>query len=379
MSLALGLVGLPNAGKSTLFNALANGGATVANYPFTTIEPNIGVVPVPDPRLERIAAIVKPERVVPTTVEFVDIAGLVSGASHGEGLGNQFLGHIRNVDAVVMVLRMFSDPKVASMYDSVDPLRDADVIETELTLADLAMMERRITRAEQTAKSGERRALRELKLVRETYEHLAAGHPARTLAFSTPDEADLAREIGLLEPLLTAKPLLYVVNVGEDDLAYATSVAEGGVPDGVLGQLRRQAKKEGIPFLVVCAKLEAELAELSPEEAAEYRRALGVTESGLARLIEASYRLLDLVTFFTTTGGKEVRAWTVRRGTKAPQAAGKVHSDMERGFIRAEVISYEDLMAAGSFAEARERGMLRVEGQDYVVQNGDIMHFRFHV
>jgi len=336
-------------------------------------------VPVPDPRLEGIARIVRPERIIPTTVEFVDIAGLVSGASHGEGLGNQFLGHIRNVDAIVMVLRGFHDPNVAHVYEQVDPLRDVEVVEIELTLADLGTMERRLERTEQAAKSGDKRVLRELKLVRRAYEHLASGRPARQFPFASPDEADLAKDIGLLDPLLTAKPVLYAINVDEDSLAEALAAAASQKEDGPVGQLRRRAEAENARLLVVAAKLEAELNELSPEDASDYLRQLGVEERGLPRLIRASYELLDLATFFTTTGGKEVRAWTVKRGAKAPQAAGKVHSDMERGFIRAEVISYADLMAVGSFAEARERGSLRVEGHDYPVEDGDIIHFRFHV
>ncbi|MDA8219329.1 MAG: redox-regulated ATPase YchF [Dehalococcoidales bacterium] len=366
MAISLGLVGLPNAGKSTLFNALTKAGAQVANYPFTTIEPNVGIVPVPDPRLADVARIAGIAQLVPTTVEFVDIAGLVEGSSHGEGLGNQFLGHIRNVDAVVFVLRCFHDPDVVHMYGAVDPVRDAEILGTELMLADLATAERQIEKIEKTAKFGDKSLQRQLAALTQVHEHLAEGRPARTLAAGSP-----AAEAALAANLLTAKPVLYVANVDEDDLAQGTS------PE--IGSVRQLADADGACAVAISARLESELTDLGEEDAASYLATLGLTESGLVRLVQESYRLLDLVTFFTAVGGKEVRAWTVTRGTKAPQAAGKVHSDMERGFIRAEVVSYAQLVADGSFAVARERGQLRLEGRDYVVQDGDIITFRFNI
>ncbi len=366
MAIALGLVGLPNAGKSTLFNALTKAGAQVANYPFTTIEPNVGVVPVPDPRLQAVARIAGIAQAVPTTVEFVDIAGLVQGSSHGEGLGNQFLGHIRNVDAVVVVVRCFADPDVVHMYGGVDPVRDAQIITTELMLADLATAERQVEKVEKTAKYGDKTLQAQFEALALVRDHLAAGQPARTLPAASPALA-AAQAINLL----TAKPVLYVANVDEATLAGGNATQ--------LEALRRVAATEGAAVVVISALLEAELAELGEEDATSYLATLGLRESGLARLVRESYRLLDLVTFFTATGTKEVRAWTIPRGTKAPQAAGKVHSDMERGFIRAEVVSYDQLAADGSFVAARERGHVRLEGRDYVVQDGDVIHFRFSV
>lgn len=375
MALSLGLVGLPNSGKTTLFNALTRAGAHVASYPFTTIEPNVGVVPVPDPRLDEIARIVKPERTVPTTVEFVDIAGLVEGASHGEGLGNQFLGHIRNVDAIVLVLRAFADQEVAHVYGTIDPLRDAQTLAIELALADMATVDRRVERIRQAARSGDKDLQHELHVLEMVQGQLAAGLPLRQLPLE-PGDVALVRALNLL----TLKPLLYAVNVAEDDLAEAVSDGEANSEIGLwLSAIKDVAKAERAAVVVVSAKLECELTELSPEEAREYLATLGVTDAGLTRLIHASYRLLHLATFFTTTGGKEVRAWTVIEGTKVPEAAGKIHSDMERGFIRAEVVSYEDLVKAGSIQVARDRGWVRVEGRDYVVRDGDVIHIRFNV
>ena len=363
MSLSVGIVGLPNVGKSTLFNALTRAGAQVANYPFTTIDPNTGVVPVRDVRLDRIAAIVRPQKKTPTAIEFVDIAGLVRGASKGEGLGNQFLGHIRTVDAIAMVVRCFSDSNVAHVDDAADPLRDIGTVSTELGLADLATVERRIEKLVPMAHSGDKHAQVEQSVLERLGEHLNGGNPARQFARHE-DEAGVLRDLHLL----TDKPTLYVANSDE---------TSSGAASAMLDAIRRQAESEGAEFLSVCAKIEDELAALSPEDAADYRAALGMSESGLDMLIHAAYRLLKLVTFFTATGEKEVRAWTIERGAMAPQAAGKVHTDMEKGFIRAEVIHFTDLDRCASFAVAREHGLLRLEGRDYVVQDGDVVHFRF--
>jgi GTP-binding protein YchF len=375
MSLSLGLVGLPNSGKSTLFNAMTNAGAVVASYPFTTIEPNVGVVPVPDQRLHDISRIVKPEREIPTTVEFVDIAGLVEGASRGEGLGNQFLGHIRNVDAIVMVLRAFADQDVAHVYGTIDPVRDVQTLGIELALADMGTLEKRIDRIRQAARSGDKVALKELQVLEKAHAHLEKGTPLRQLEL---DSADVAMLKDL--NLLTLKPLLYAVNVSEDELAALDTPSEPKSETALwIARLESQAQTEQAQVVKVSAKLECELVDLEPEEAQEYLDTLGVQEAGLTKLIYASYRLLKLVTFFTTTGGKEVRAWTVVTGTKTPEAAGKIHTDMEKGFIRAEVISYGDLMRAGSFQEAHNLGLQRIEGRDYVIQDGDIVHIRFNV
>jgi len=363
MGLQIGIVGLPNVGKSTLFNALTKANAAVASYPFTTIDRNVGVAEVPDQRLWDIAAMVNPERVVPTTIEFVDIAGLVKGASHGEGLGNQFLGHIRNVDAIAMVVRCFRDPQVPHVTTELNPRDDIEVVDLELLLADLATVERRLEKVRSAAKARPKDYAAELTFLEGLRHHLETGKKAADLPV-TEKEAGMLKALNLL----TAKPRLYVANVGEEDLP------EGGELAAAVAEL---AALEGAEAVPICAQLEMELADWDPEEAAAYRAELGLEESGLQKLVKAGYRLLNLITFFTTTGGKEVRAWTLLKGTLAPQAAGKVHSDMERGFIRAEVISYEDLMASGSFAAVKERGLLRLEGKEYVVQDGDIIHFRF--
>jgi GTP-binding protein YchF len=363
MSLQIGLVGLPNVGKSTVFNALTKAGAAVASYPFTTIDPNVGVAEVDDPRLKDIAALVGPERVVPTAIQFLDIAGLVKGASRGEGLGNQFLGHIRNVDAVAMVVRCFRDPDVAHVSTDLDPQADIETIDLELILADLDTVERRMEKVKSMAKARPKDYEAQLAWLTGLRQHLDDG--ARADSYGQVDrEATWLSELNLL----TARPRLYVANVGEEDL-----------PDGgeLAVQVAETAAAEETEMVVLCALLETELAEWPPDEAVAYRAEVGLRESGLQTLVKAGYRLLNLITFFTTTGSKEVRAWTLRQGSPALEAAGKVHTDMQRGFIRAEVLSYQDLMAAGSLAAAREKGLLRLEGREYLVQDGDVIHFRF--
>lgn len=364
MSLQIGIVGLPNVGKSTLFNALTRAGAPVAPYPFTTLEPNVGVAAVPDERLDRLAALVRPEKVVPATVEFVDIAGLVKGASRGEGLGNQFLAHIRTVDAILMVVRAFADPNVPHVSAALNPLADIETVDTELLLADLATVERRIEKVSGAAKARPKEFAAELEMLHRLAEHLNQGKPART--FAADGEEAIMKELSLL----SAKPRLYVVNVSEDDL-----------PDGGpwAQAVRERARAEGAAALVCCAACEAELSNWPPEDAADYRAALGLQESGLASVIRASYELLGLITFFTITGGKVARAWTLTRGRSVYDAAGLIHTDMQRGFIRAEVISVEKLLEAGGFAPARERGLVRLEGREYIVQDGDVVHIRFSV
>jgi len=366
MSLEIGIVGLPNVGKSTLFNALTQAGAAVAGYPFTTIEPNVGVVPVPDSRLEALAVVVSPERVVPTTLRVVDIAGLVRGASHGEGLGNQFLGHIRTVDAIAMVVRGFEDPDVPHVTAELDPRADVETVDLELMLADLATVERRLEKVRTQAKGAKGTFDAELAALEGLQARLARGAPARGSDLPEPERA-LAREL----ELLSAKPRLYVVNVGEADL-----------PDGgrYADAVRQIAQAQGAEVVVLCAALEAELAEWPIEEATAYReQELGSSASGLALFIGAGYRVLDLITFYTITGGKEVRAWTLQRGATALDAAGAIHSDMARGFIRAEVMDADELIRAGSPAALREQGKVRIEGRDYVVRDGDVVHVRFSV
>ncbi len=363
MSLQIGIVGLPNAGKSTLFNALTRAGAAVASYPFTTIEPNVGVVTVPDARLDDIARIVQPEKVIPTTIEFVDIAGLVKGAHQGEGLGNQFLGHIHNVDAVLMVLRCFEDENIAHVAAQLDPVADLETLNLELSLADLASVERRLEKARGAAKA-EKEARAEVEFFERLQTHLGAGRMARDFSLHGDKEQEWFYEMHLL----TAKPVMYLANVGEDDL-----------PEGGALAARMKEVVDESAVVVLCAELEAGLAEWEPDEAEEYRATFGLSADGLSRLIHAGYKLLDLITFFTTTGGHEVRAWTLKRGTPAVKAAGKIHTDMERGFIRAEVVHYDDLAAAGDFHHAREQGKMRLEGKDYAVQDGDVIHFKFNV
>lgn len=362
----LGIVGLPNVGKSTLFNAITKAGAEAANYPFCTIDPNVGVVEVPDPRLNKLAEMVNPRRVVPTVTEFVDIAGLVRGASKGEGLGNKFLSHIREVDAIVHVVRCFQDSNITHVEGDIGPARDIDTINMELILADMETLEKRIERTRKMTKTHDKKYEVELKLLERIQETLNAGKPVRSLELEPEDEA-IIKDANFL----TSKPVLYAANVGEDDLPDATG-------NTLVEEVRKIAAAENSELVVVCAKIEAEIAELEDEEKAEFLADLGLEESGLDRLIRAGYHLLGLMTFFTA-GEQEVRAWTIKRGTKAPQAAGKIHTDIERGFIRAEVVSYDDLMGAGSQVAAREKGLVRLEGKEYIMNDGDVVYFRFNV
>jgi len=363
MALQVGLVGLPNVGKSTLFNAVSQAGAEAANFPFCTIDPNVGVVGVPDPRLDRLAELASSAKAVPTAIEFVDIAGLVAGASQGEGLGNQFLAHIREVDAICNVVRCFDDDDVIHVDGSVDPARDIEVIATELTLKDLETVEKRLERAQRAAKSNDKDAVRERDQVAALATHLAAGEGART--FRGELSPTLRRELSLL----TDKPVLYAANVAEDDLPGGNDHVE---------VVRDIAAREGAEVVVISAQVEAELAEVSGDEREEYLASLGLDRSGLERLIERAYSLLGLRTFFTA-GPKESRAWTVPAGATAPRAAREIHTDFERGFIKAEVIAYDDYDRLGSEAAAREAGRLRIEGKEYLVKDGDVIHFRFNV
>jgi GTP-binding protein YchF len=365
--LKLGIVGLPNVGKSTLFNALTAAGADAANYPFCTVEPNVGMVEVPDARVDRLAEQVKPQRTVPAVVQFVDIAGLVEGAAEGEGLGNQFLTNIRETDAIVHVVRCFDDPDVVHVMGSVDPLRDREVIELELALSDLAVVEKRLERVRRTARGGEREAQIEQALLERLQAALSTGQMARTVEMDG-EEDRLMRSLNLL----TAKPVLYLANVSEDDLP--------GGDNEYVRKLRRAVEESGerAEVIPVSSKIESELAELGDEGRSEFLVSLGLEEPGLHRLIRAGYRLLGLHTYFTA-GEKEVRAWTIPIGARAPEAAGVIHSDFERGFIRAETVSYEDVPRFGSVKAARDQGLMRSEGKEYVVQDGDILLFRFNV
>lgn len=362
----LGIVGLPNVGKSTLFNALTKAGAESANYPFCTIDSNIGIAFVPDPRLKVLEEFYHAQKVTPATVEFVDIAGLVKGASKGEGLGNQFLASIREVDAIVHVVRCFDDPNVVHVDGSVDPVRDIESINLELIFSDVEILERRIAKTARGARNDKALA-EELELLNKIKAHLEQGMLAKTLELSE-EEAELAQTFNLL----TDKPVIYAANVAEDDLA------DDGASNEFVQQVREYAGKENSEVFVVSAKMEAELSELDEEEKQMFLEEMGLTESCLDKLIKASYSILGL-TSFLTAGEKEVRAWTITKGMKAPQAAGKIHTDFEKGFIKAEVVNYDDLISLGSYAAAREKGLIRMEGKDYVVQENDIIVFRFNV
>jgi GTP-binding protein YchF len=366
MALKAGIVGLPNVGKSTLFNAITQAGAESANYPFCTIDPNVGVVEVPDERLQKLAEIVTPNRIVPTAFEFVDIAGLVKGASKGEGLGNKFLAHIREVDAIVHVVRCFEDENITHVAGKVDPIGDIETINLELILADIETVEKRLERSRKNMKSGDKKYVQEVEILERIKEALYNDKPARSVELSDEERA-LLRDLHLI----TMKPVLFAANVSEAEVANADDNPH-------VKKVKEYAAAEGAEVVPIAAKVESEIAELEGEDKQMFLEELGLKESGLNRLIRAAYKLLGLYTYFTA-GVQEVRAWTIRRGTKAPQAAGVIHSDFERGFIRAEVVAYEDLISAGSMNAAREKGQLRLEGKDYVVQDGDVMHFRFNV
>lgn len=363
----LGIVGLPNVGKSTLFNSLTKAGAESANYPFCTIDPNVGVVPVPDERIEKLGELYHTKKVTPAVIEFVDIAGLVKGASKGEGLGNQFLANIREVDAIVHVVRCFEDANVVHVDGSIDPLRDIETINLELIFADIEVLERRIAKQGRAA-NNDKKIAKEVEMLKRLIAHLEDGKIARSFDLADEDEEEWFASYNLL----TAKPVIYAANVAEDDLA------DDGAGNAYVQKVREFAQKEGSEVFAICAQIEQEIAELDDDEKAMFLEDLGLKESGLEKLIAASYKLLGLMSFLTA-GEDECRAWTIKIGTKAPQAAGKIHTDFERGFIKAEVVNYKDLLEQGSLAAAREKGLVGMEGKDYVVQDGDVILFRFNV
>lgn len=363
----LGIVGLPNVGKSTLFNSLTKAGAESANYPFCTIDPNVGVVTVPDERLNLLGDFYKSKKVTPAVIEFVDIAGLVKGASKGEGLGNQFLANIREVDAIVHVVRCFEDSNVVHVDGSIDPLRDIETINLELVFSDLEILERRIAKVTKTARM-DKEAAKELAFLEKVKAHLEEGQLAITLETENEDEDAWLATYNLL----TAKPVIYAANVAEDD------IADDGANNQYVQAVREYAAKQNSEVFVICAQIEEEISELDEDERKMFLEDLGLTESGLEKLVRASYHLLGLMSFLTA-GEDETRAWTIKIGTKAPQAAGKIHTDFERGFIKAEVVNYQDLLDCGSYAGAREKGLVRIEGKEYVVQDGDVILFRFNV